>query len=133
MNTGVGSFPRHDRVVQNPRHSAVFVVLGRCPEEILAAYQGVTNLFDVTEVALVCSDDAAHVAMAQQIGATLLPWSGDSQDFGSMRRLGLAAVTGDVIHLRTVSAGRNRPEPDPSTDWSARLEAARAVSPSKVG
>ena len=82
---------------------------------------------------LICSDDAANVAIAQQLGLIVLLSGDDSNDFGKLRRLGVSKATGDVIRFVAVCGPDRVASEVAGAGWADRLRAARVPGPGVSG
>jgi hypothetical protein len=127
--TGIRGTPHEGRLTQGPTFTAVLLACGAYPDAILAAHHRHKSRNPRIETVLVCCNDATNVAAAQQIGAVLVISPEDKPDVATMRRLGAAQASGDVIHFEIIDRPNNVPG-EQTGDWPARLRAAGVADPS---
>lgn len=129
----IAAVQHEGRLTDRPQHSVILLAAGACPEQIEASHRLAVLDRDVAEVILVCSDDAANVAIAQQLGLIVLESGDDSNDLGKLRRLGVSKATGDVIRFVTVCPPDRAAPEVARLGWADRLRAARVPGPSVGG
>jgi hypothetical protein len=128
--TGIRGTPHEGRLTEGPTFTAVLLACGAFPDAILAAHHRHKSRNPRIETVLVCCNDATNVAAAQQIGAVLVISPEDKPEVATMRRLGAAQASGDVIYFEIIDRPNNIPV-EQAAEWPARLRAAGVPAPSQ--